>query len=42
MIVCARCMEPVSFEDVTEGYYAVCENHYEDLDEWETINVTID
>lgn len=29
--VCARCKTPVVFENVTEGYVAVCPEHDEDL-----------
>lgn len=35
-IVCARCGTEVIFTGVTEGYYAVCPTHDEDLDKWET------
>jgi hypothetical protein len=31
MEICSRCETPVSFENVSEGYYAVCPEHYEDL-----------
>lgn len=36
MIVCARCRTPVSFEQVSDGYYAVCPYHDEDLYDFET------
>lgn len=29
--VCVRCGEPVVFENVSDGYYAVCVGHDEDL-----------
>ena len=29
--VCNRCETPVSFDDVTQGYWAVCPQHDEDL-----------
>jgi hypothetical protein len=35
VITCLRCGTAVSFEDVTEGYFAVCPNHDEDLYEIE-------
>jgi hypothetical protein len=35
-VVCSRCKNEVSFEDVTKGYYAVCPEHDEDLYEFET------
>ena len=39
-IVCARCGVEVLFgEAVSEGYFAVCPVHDEDLDEWETMVV---
>jgi hypothetical protein len=39
-VVCARCKTEVSFNEVSDGYYAVCPNHYEDLYEFETkINI---
>jgi hypothetical protein len=41
VIVCARCKTEVSFEDVTKGYYAVCPEHDEDLDEWEIATVPL-
>ena len=28
---CRRCGSVVSFEEVSEGYYAVCPQHFEDL-----------
>ena len=40
MIICWRCETPVQFTDVSEGYYAVCPEHDEDLDKWETIEVS--
>lgn len=33
--VCSRCLTPVTFDDVTLGYFATCPEHDEDLDEWE-------
>lgn len=30
-IVCNRCDTPVSFDDVSQGYWAVCPQHDEDL-----------
>lgn len=36
MIVCARCETRVSFTDVSDGYYAVCLRHDEDLYQFET------
>lgn len=35
-IICSRCKSPVSFEDVSEHYFAVCLEHDEDLFEFET------
>lgn len=35
-VVCSRCETPVTFENVSEGYYAVCPWHEEDLYEFET------
>ena len=36
--VCNRCLSIVSFlkEDVTDGYFAYCDNHDEDLERSET------
>lgn len=36
--VCNRCLSIVSFEkeDVTQGYFAFCDSHDEDLERWET------
>jgi hypothetical protein len=36
--VCNRCLSIVSFqdEDVTNGYFAYCSEHDEDLERWET------
>lgn len=31
MLACVRCGTQVSFENVSEGYYAVCPSHDEDL-----------
>ena len=36
-VICARCCTPVSFNEVSPGYYAVCEYHDEDLYQFETI-----
>lgn len=36
-ICCTRCETPVSFDDVCEGYFAVCPHHEEDLYEFETM-----
>ena len=36
MIICQRCGTKVSFKNVSEGYYAVCPAHDEDLYEIET------
>ena len=36
MVVCNRCKTPVVFENVSEGYYAVCLEHDEDLYQFET------
>ena len=33
--LCNRCDTPVSFDDVSPGYWAVCPQHDEDLDKWE-------
>ena len=38
MVICARCKTKVSFKNVSDGYYAVCPEHYEDLYKFETIN----
>jgi hypothetical protein len=35
-VVCARCKTEVSFNEVSEGYFAVCPEHYEDLLQFET------
>lgn len=37
-IVCARCNTPVVFTDVSDGYYAVCPQHDEDLYWYETMS----
>ena len=37
MILCARCKKEVSFENVSDGYFAVCSFHDEDLYSFETI-----
>lgn len=29
--VCDRCQTPVTYDNVSDGYYAVCPNHDEDL-----------
>lgn len=34
--VCSRCGDAVSFENVSDDYYAVCLQHDEDLFEFET------
>ncbi len=39
--LCARCDSPVQFTDVSEGYFAVCPNHDEDLFRVETKEVVI-
>jgi len=36
MVVCARCETTVTYNAVTEGYYAYCSEHDEDLFEFET------
>ena len=36
MKVCSRCDTPVIYEDVSQGYYAVCPTHDEDLYQFET------
>jgi len=36
LIVCSRCLDEVSFADVSDGYYAWCKYHGEDLYEFET------
>lgn len=36
MVVCIRCQNKVSFEEVSNGYYAVCLYHNEDLYKFET------
>lgn len=36
MKLCKRCGTPVSFDEVSDGYYAVCPQHDEDLYEFET------
>jgi len=36
MTACLRCGTKVSFENVSEGYFAVCPQHDEDLYEIET------
>jgi hypothetical protein len=35
-IVCLRCRSVVSFDNVSNGYFAVCLTHDEDLFEFET------
>lgn len=37
--VCCRCETPVSFEDVSQGYYAACPAHNEDLYSFEVKTV---
>jgi uncharacterized paraquat-inducible protein A len=29
--ICSRCFTTVSFEEITDGYYAYCPRHDEDL-----------
>lgn len=36
MIICNRCETEVKFDDVSDGYFAFCPEHYEDLYEIET------
>lgn len=38
MVICKRCHTPVVFTNVSEGYYAVCPTHDEDLFMIETEN----
>lgn len=38
VIVCARCKTPVTFGQVSAGYFATCPQHDEDLFEFETEN----
>ena len=40
--VCSRCHTEVSFHDVTDGYFAVCPKHDEDLWQFETIEIVED
>ena len=35
--VCGRCLTPVTFDDVSLGYWATCPEHDEDLNEWECV-----
>jgi len=37
--VCNRCLTPVNYENVSPGYYAVCNEHQEDLYEFETMEM---
>jgi endogenous inhibitor of DNA gyrase (YacG/DUF329 family) len=39
MIMCARCQTPVEFGEVSEGYFAYCPQHDEDLYNIETLEV---
>ena len=39
VIVCRRCKDEVSFTGVSDGYYAWCNYHGEDLYEFETEKV---
>lgn len=39
--VCDRCNTPVVFTDVSDGYYAVCPNHDEDLYKIEVKSIPI-
>jgi hypothetical protein len=39
VFVCRRCETPVVFDDVSEGYFAVCPEHDEDLYVFETCEV---
>lgn len=41
-VVCKRCQLPVSFINVADGYYAVCEKHDEDLFQFETETVEVE
>ena len=41
MIICNRCLTPVIFNDVSEGYYAVCPEHEEDLYQFENDEVIV-
>jgi len=34
--VCSRCATPVVFDEVSDGYYAVCPQHDEDVYQFET------
>lgn len=36
LVICRRCKDEVSFVDVSDGYYAWCSYHGEDLYEFET------
>ena len=36
MFICRRCETPVIYTDVSEGYFAVCPEHNEDLYKFET------
>lgn len=37
--VCDRCARPVTFFGVSDGYYAACEYHDEDLYQFETTKI---
>ena len=39
--VCSRCGDEVSFSDVSDGYFAYCRYHGEDLYEFETKKVDV-
>ena len=39
MFICRRCETPVIYIDVSEGYFAVCPEHDEDLYKFETTKV---
>jgi hypothetical protein len=41
LIVCCRCKDEVSLFDVSDGYYAWCKYHGEDLYEFETEIVSV-
>lgn len=36
-VACARCLVEVVFQDVSDGYFAVCPNHDEDVYDFETV-----
>lgn len=37
VIRCARCLTPVTLDEVSDGYFAVCPSHDEDLYQFETV-----